>query len=115
MEVRLFEDADRAHIERMMDGFGDEIAAMDPHGRCLREPGYGAEFTRQMLEDAFGPDGIVLVAEDQDRIVGLASGRVDTRDERERLGVIDYRNTIRHRSSTRGNHERTKARLGGDT
>jgi ribosomal protein S18 acetylase RimI-like enzyme len=94
MEVRTFKDADRVQIERMMDDFGDEIAAMDPEGRCVREPGYGAEFTRQMLADASGPDGVVLVAEEEHRVVGFASGRVETRDERERLAVIDFRNGI---------------------
>ena len=77
-----------------MDDLGDEIAAMDPFGRCIREPGYGAEFVRQMLEDASGPDGLVLVAEDQRRVVGFASGRVETRRERERLAVIDFRNGV---------------------
>src|SRR5919201_1020018 len=78
----------------MMDDFGDEIAGMDPQGRCIREPGYGTEFARQMLDDASGPGGIVLVAEDNGRIVGFASGRVETRAERERLAVIDFRNGI---------------------
>lgn len=47
-----------------------------------------------MLEDASGPDGIVLVAEEERRIVGFASGRVETRDERERLAVVNFRNGI---------------------
>jgi GNAT superfamily N-acetyltransferase len=47
-----------------------------------------------MLEDASGPDGIVLVAEDEGRTVGFASGRVETRQDRERLTVIDFRNGV---------------------
>ena len=94
MEIRLFKAADRAQIERIMDDFGDEIATMDPQGRCIRKPGCGTEFARQMLDDASGPGGIVLVAEDNGRIVGFASGRVETRAERERLAVIDFRNGI---------------------
>src|SRR5919201_6573733 len=82
----------------MMDDFGDEIAGMDPQGRCIREPGYGTEFARQMLDDASGSGGIVLVAEDNGRIVGFASGRIDTRAERERLAVIDFRNGDRARA-----------------
>jgi GNAT superfamily N-acetyltransferase/predicted O-methyltransferase YrrM len=78
----------------MMDGFGDEIAAMDPTGRCIREPGYGAEFVAQMLEQASGPDGIVLVAVEASVPIGFASGRVETRSERERLAVIEFRNGI---------------------
>jgi hypothetical protein len=54
VEIRRFEKGDRGQVEALMDAFGDEIAAMDPHGRCTREPGYGAEFVRQMLEDASG-------------------------------------------------------------
>lgn len=94
MEVRPFRDADRTPVERMMDDFGDEIAAMDPHGRCIRAPGFGGEFTRQMLEEASGPDGVVLVAEEGGHIIGFASGRIEIRDERERLAVIDFRNGI---------------------
>jgi GNAT superfamily N-acetyltransferase len=77
-----------------MDAFGDEIAAMDPYGRCTREPGYGAEFVRQMLEDASERDGIVLVAEESGHIVGFPSGRIETRQERDRLAVIDLRNGV---------------------
>ncbi|MGH2703485.1 MAG: hypothetical protein ACRDJ2_17175, partial [Actinomycetota bacterium] len=66
--------------------FGDEIATMDPHGGCKREPGYGTEFVRQMLEDASEPDGIVLVAEE--------NGRIETRQERDRLAVIEFRNGV---------------------
>jgi GNAT superfamily N-acetyltransferase len=92
VDIRWFEEADRGQVEALMDHFGDEIAAMDPYGRCIREQGYGAEFVRQMLEAASGPDGVVLVAEDKGRIVGFASGQVETRKERERLAVIEYRN-----------------------
>jgi GNAT superfamily N-acetyltransferase len=94
VEIRPFEERNRERVEALMDDFGDEIAAMDPRGRCLREPGYGAEFVRQMRDDASGPDGIVLVAEDDGAVVGFASGRVETRSERERLAVIDFRNGI---------------------
>jgi hypothetical protein len=72
-----------------MDAFGGEIAAMDPYGRCTREPGYGAEFVRQMLEDASEPDGIVLVAEENGHIVASPAGEL-------RQG----RNAIVWRSST---------------
>jgi ribosomal protein S18 acetylase RimI-like enzyme len=92
--IRRFEKDDRGQVEALMDAFGDEIAAMDPLGRCTREPGYGAEFVRQMLEDASGPDGIVLVAEEKGHIVGFASGRIETRLERDRLAVIDFRNGV---------------------
>ena len=77
-----------------MDDFGDEIAAMDPHGRCIREPGYGIELVGQMLDDAADADGIVLVAEVGEGIIGFASGHVETRQPRERLAVIDFRNGV---------------------
>jgi ribosomal protein S18 acetylase RimI-like enzyme len=94
VNIRLFEERDRSPVEALMDDFGDEIVAMDPYGRVLREPGYGVEFVRQMLEDASGPDGIVLVAEDEGSIVGFASGRLETRQDRERLAVVDFRNGV---------------------
>jgi hypothetical protein len=56
--------------------------------------GYGAEFVRQMLEDASERDGIVLVAEENGHIVGFPSGRIETRQERDRLAVIDLRNGV---------------------
>jgi hypothetical protein len=90
VEIRRFEKDNRGQVETLMDAFGDEIAAMDPYGRCTREPGYGAEFVRQMLEDASEPDGIVLVAEENGHIVGFASGRIETRQECDRLAVIDF-------------------------
>jgi ribosomal protein S18 acetylase RimI-like enzyme len=94
VEIRRFEENDRGQVEALMDDFGDEIAAMDPYGRCTREPGYGAEFVRQMLEDASGPDGVVLVAKEKGHIVGFASGRIETRQDRDRLAVIDFRNGV---------------------
>jgi GNAT superfamily N-acetyltransferase/predicted O-methyltransferase YrrM len=94
VEIRPFEERDRARVEALMDDFGDEIAAMDPRGRCLREPGYGTEFVHQMLEQASGPDGVVLVAQDDGAVIGFASGRVETRSEHQRLAVVDFRNGI---------------------
>jgi GNAT superfamily N-acetyltransferase len=94
VEIRPFEERDRNRVEALMDEFGDEIAALDPRGRCLREPGYGTEFVGQMLDQASGSDGIVLVAEDDGVVVAFASGHVKTRSDRERLAVIDFRNGI---------------------
>jgi pimeloyl-ACP methyl ester carboxylesterase len=41
-----------------------------------------------MLDDASGPDGVVLVAGNDARIIGFASGRVEKRREDERLVVM---------------------------
>jgi ribosomal protein S18 acetylase RimI-like enzyme len=47
-----------------------------------------------MLHDASSSDGAILVAEEEGRIVGFASGLVETRQDRERLAVIDFRNGV---------------------
>jgi ribosomal protein S18 acetylase RimI-like enzyme len=94
MKVRVLKLEDRPAVEALMDDFGDEIAGMDPQNRVRREPGYGAELTRQMVEDAERSTGLVLVAEDEGQVVGFASGVIRTRDERDRLAVVDFRNGV---------------------
>jgi hypothetical protein len=50
MHIRPFEERDRPFVVALMDDFGDEIAAMDPFGRALREPSYGVESVRRCLK-----------------------------------------------------------------
>jgi ribosomal protein S18 acetylase RimI-like enzyme len=90
-DIRRFEERDRATCEWLMDAFEDELVAMDPHHRVIRGPGYGTRFVQRMLDDAAENDGQVLIAEDDDGIVGFAAGSISTRDRTEALSVIDYR------------------------
>lgn len=76
----------------MMDAFGDELAAMDAYRRVIRAEGMGERAVARMLEDASTHEGLVLVAEVNDKIVGFAAGAVRTRDPTDELEVIEFRN-----------------------
>ena len=75
-----------------MDDFGDELAAMDPHGRVTRADGMGRHALKRMLRRAADNEGVVLVAEDDGEVIGFASGEVYRRTRDERFEVIDYVN-----------------------
>jgi ribosomal protein S18 acetylase RimI-like enzyme len=92
VHIRGFEERDRATCQSMMDAFEDELVAMDPHRRVIRGPGYGTHFVQRMLDDAEENEGDVLIAEDDEGVVGFAAGSISTRDQTEALSVVDYRN-----------------------
>jgi GNAT superfamily N-acetyltransferase len=75
-----------------MNDFGAELAAMDPHGRVIRADGMGRHALKRMLRGAADNEGIVLVADDDDDVIGFASGEVYRRTRDERFEVIDYVN-----------------------
>jgi ribosomal protein S18 acetylase RimI-like enzyme len=92
MRIRPFEERDRPSLERLMDAFGDELAAMDPSGRVIRAPGMGPHAVRRMLRRCRDHDGTVLVATERGHVVGFASGEVYRRERDERFEVINYVN-----------------------
>ena len=92
MLIRPFEERDRAVCEALMDDFGAELAAMDPHGRLIRAPGMGRHAVKRMLRRAADNEGVVLIAEDDADVTGFASGEVYRRIRDERFEVIDYVN-----------------------
>src|SRR4051794_12968591 len=76
-----------------MADLGAELAAMDPHGRLIAPDGMGRHGLRRMLRRAAENEGLVLVAEDDNRdVVAFASGEIYRRERDERLEVIDYVN-----------------------
>jgi ribosomal protein S18 acetylase RimI-like enzyme len=79
--IRAFDERDRAEVERLMDAFGDEIAAMDPFGRVIRSDGFARFYVDKMLSEAGGGEGVVLIAEERGRIVGFGAGAVRERRE----------------------------------
>jgi GNAT superfamily N-acetyltransferase len=92
VRIREFQERDRSALVAMMDDFGDELAAMDPHRRVIRADGMGDRAVARMLDDSSANEGVVLVAEAESGIVGFAAGAVRTRDPDEELEVIDFRN-----------------------
>jgi ribosomal protein S18 acetylase RimI-like enzyme len=90
--IRPFQQRDRSACERLMDAFGDELAAMDPYGRVIRAEGMGRHALKRMLRRAADNEGVVLVAEDDGEVIGFASGEVYRRMPDERFEVIDYVN-----------------------
>ena len=88
--IRPYEERDRPNVERLMDWFGDELAAMDPYRRVLRGEGFGAYYVDRMLTEAREHDGLVLVAEEDGSVVGFAGGAVRDRPDEEALEVLRY-------------------------
>jgi ribosomal protein S18 acetylase RimI-like enzyme len=88
--IRRFADDDRPELERLMNAFGDEIAAMDPLRRLIRADEFGRFYVDKMLADAVEQKGLVLVAEDQGSIVGFAAGALYDRREKDAYQVVPF-------------------------
>lgn len=73
--IREYDEGDRDAVAKLMDSFGDEIAAMDPYRRVIRAPGMGVRAVAMMQESASRHSGLVIVAEEDGRIVGVCLRR----------------------------------------
>ncbi len=88
--IRHFDEHDRPEIERLMDAFGDEIAAMDPLRRVIRAEEFGRFYVNRMLAEAADAKGLVLIAEEQGRIIGFAAGAVRDRRPEDVYQVVSF-------------------------
>jgi ribosomal protein S18 acetylase RimI-like enzyme len=88
--IRHIDDHDRPEIERLTNAFGEEIAAMDPLRRLIRADGFGRFYVDKMLADAADAKGLVLIAEEQGQIVGIAAGAARSRREKDAYQVVPF-------------------------
>lgn len=74
IEIRKYQPSDRPNIVRCMEELQDYLVAFDQMKFARRTPEYGEAFTRKLLENIDENNGLIHVAEHENRIIGFITG-----------------------------------------
>jgi len=89
IELRRFQASDRVHIVRCLEGLQDYLVAIDEMKFTRRMPEYGEYFTRRLLENVNGNNGVIYVAENGDKSIEVLEPSVRAHRFYQRLGYQD--------------------------
>ncbi len=86
--IREFLSQDKPVLISLMEDFNEYIQSIDDKNRTNYKPNASEYFTDKMIRLSKEKKGIILVASNQDKIVGFISGYIDEQDEDEKMETI---------------------------
>src|SRR5690349_4914653 len=75
MIIRTFQEQDRPQLIELFNEFGDFFVGIDEHKFIIRAENYATTFLDEMLQNTL-TNGIIYIAEDQNKIVGFIGGNI---------------------------------------
>jgi GNAT superfamily N-acetyltransferase len=96
MEVTIREycGSDRTALVRLLEELQDYLVSIDDLKRERRMPEYGESYTERTLQNVAKNNGIIYVAENRGRIVGLVVGIMPEQTKEELLEHIPFKRGV---------------------
>jgi GNAT superfamily N-acetyltransferase len=96
MEVAIREycGSDKRALVRIMEELQDYLVSIDDLKRERRMPEYGENYTERTLQNVAKNNGIIYVAEDRGRIVGLVAGIMPEQTREELLEHVPFKRGV---------------------
>ncbi len=88
VKIREYEESDRASFVKLMEQLMDYIVSTDDLKRTRRLPEFGESYTQRTLQKISEQNGVIYVAEQEGKIVGLIVGTIPEQTEEELLEVL---------------------------
>lgn len=86
--VRQFEDRDRLAVINLFNDFIDYMASIDPLKRTVRKADYGEKYIEKTLKEINEKNGLFVVAEIENVIVGLGVATIGRLSEEDLLETL---------------------------
>jgi len=76
MKIRTCSKSDYSTLVRFIEELQDYIVATDPLKRLRRLPAYGKSYTNNLLKEIKRSKGVIYLAEDNGKLVGVVAGEI---------------------------------------
>ena len=74
--IREYRESDLIEVSNLVDEFQDYLISLDHLSRMRRLPSYGTEHTNSILKEVGEQSGKLLLATDNNRVIGLIAGTI---------------------------------------
>ncbi len=74
VKIRMYQSSDRPSIVKCMEELQDYLVAVDQMKFTRRMSDYGEVFTRKLLKNISENNGLIYVAEHENRVIGFIAG-----------------------------------------
>jgi GNAT superfamily N-acetyltransferase len=92
--IREYRGSDRTVLVRLMEELQDYLVSIDDLKRERRVPEYGESYTERTLQNVAKNNGIIYVAENRGRIVGLVVGIMPEQTKEELLEHVPFKRGV---------------------
>lgn len=82
LTIRHYNEEDRETVTGMFDELLKHLAEIDTIGHMHWQHGEGAEVMADILKDVESENGVIYIAEQDDEIIGVISGRISQHDDK---------------------------------
>lgn len=89
--IRQYQDKDEVVICHMFEDFFNYLIAIDPMDRIIKQPGCGKYYLNKTLNDIKNKNGIFLIAQIKNTIVGLGVAVIETLSKELIMEVIPHK------------------------
>jgi len=90
LKIRPYQDKDYNSISQMFEDFIDYLVIIDPINRIIKQPEYGKNYLDKTIEEVRDNDGIFLVAEIDNVIVGLGAALIEILSQKDLMEVLPH-------------------------
>jgi ribosomal protein S18 acetylase RimI-like enzyme len=91
LKIRPYQDNDSRAVCQMFEDFIDYLATLDPMGRVVKQAEYGKNYLDKTLKDLKNKDGVFLVAEVDEKIVGTGVAVIETLSPEDLMEVLPHK------------------------
>ncbi len=91
ISIRQCNENDKESIIELMNKLQDYLISIDPLKRMRRLPGYGENYTGQLLTKTRNNDGIIYLAEIGNKVVGCIAGIIEKQSKADLLGHFPFK------------------------
>lgn len=86
--IRNYIESDRPIIQKFIEESQDYVVGLDPMKRLRREPEYGESYTNDFLDFVNKNKGVIFMAMDGDKPIGMAGGAYKEQSKENLLELI---------------------------
>ena len=86
LKIREYEERDKDALKRCIDGLQDHEASSDPMKLIVNKHGFSSVYVEFLLERIEREDGVMYVAEIENKVVGIVSCVIKHYEKQEVLG-----------------------------
>lgn len=88
IKYRIYQKTDFNSLAKCMEKLQDFLIRLDPLKRLQRAQGYGKLYTEDLLKKIAKHDGIIILAQTQEKVVGCAAGIIEKQSKTDLLDCV---------------------------
>jgi ADP-ribose pyrophosphatase YjhB (NUDIX family)/predicted GNAT family acetyltransferase len=92
--IRQYRHSDRKVLVRLLEELQDYLVSVDDLKRERRVPEYGESYTERTLQNVSKNNGIIYVAENKSRVVGMIIGTMPVQTKEELLEHVPFKRGV---------------------